>query len=193
MDSMQTKGHIISLDNKETFERVFDKYASALAFFATRLLGNRQDAEDIVSETFIKLWEKREGFRVETQVKAFLYITARNACFNSLKRGRNAIQRRNEYCNLLDTTDDHALNQITRSEVLREIHQLIEGLPRECQKVMKLRLIGKEREEIASELGISIHTVKNQIARGTYLIRKKYFNNHSLAIAWLAIKCFMPS
>lgn len=169
---MQANGHI-SLEDKQTFEYVFDKYAPALAFFATRLLGNQHDAEDIVCETFIKLWQRRNGFHLETQVKAFLYIATRNLCFNTIKKRKNADNIRATYEGIQDDADPCVLDSMVRSEVLREIHCQVQGLPPECRKITLMRILGWQNDQIAKELNISISTVKNQYARAVYLIRKK--------------------
>ena len=175
------------LDIKE-FERVYLKYVAALIFFANRIMRNKEYAEDIVAEVFIKLWEKRTGFQSELTVKAFLYISVRNACFNALKSESRRDKEQSDYHNHIEITEDFILNEITRAEVLRAILQLVQTLPPECQKVMLMRLAGLENKDIAVKLNISIHTVKNQAARGIYLVRKRYRNDQVfIAVAILKL------
>lgn len=163
--------------NIKEFERIYLKYIAALIFFANRIMRNKQHAEDIVSEVFIKLWDKRRGFDNELTVKAFLYISVRNACFNAIKSEGRRSQEQTAYNNYVGINEDFILNEITRAEVLRAILQLVKTLPPECQKVMLMRLAGMENKDIAAKLNISIHTVKNQAARGIYLMRKRYRND----------------
>lgn len=163
--------------NVKEFERIYLKYVAALIFFANRIMRNKEHAEDIVSEIFIKLWDKRTGFQSEATVKAFLYISVRNACFNALKSESRRDKEQSDYHSHVGITEDFILNEITRAEVLRAILQLVKILPPECQKVMLMRLAGMENKDIAAKLNISIHTVKNQAARGIYLMRKRYRND----------------
>jgi RNA polymerase sigma-70 factor (family 1) len=156
------------------FSYVFDHYYHALRFFANRLIQDQPAAEDIAQETLIKLWEKHSGFHSPQAIKAFLYITTRNACFNFLKRAQSGAKNHKLWLNTWDESDDFILNHLTKAEVIREIYIILEMLPPECRKVMRYYFIeGKENHEIAQLLNISIHTVKNQKARAIYLIRKK--------------------
>ncbi|HYF32515.1 MAG TPA: sigma factor [Chitinophagaceae bacterium] len=104
MQSTQSYGNDAFVIDEGNFSYLFDKYYAAVAFFANRLLKNRERAEDIVSEVFFTLWQKRAEFNAETPIKAFLYTTTRQTCFGS------------------DQADFSAQVEITRSEVLRELY-----------------------------------------------------------------------
>ena len=79
------------------FKQVFDQYFNSLVLFADRYLGEREESESLVQDTFLALWENRLEFPDELSVKAYLYSTVRNKALNVLKhlRGvkRNAINR----------------------------------------------------------------------------------------------------
>jgi RNA polymerase sigma-70 factor (family 1) len=169
------------------FTYVFDHYYHAIRFFATRLTQNPPAAEDIAQETFIKLWEKHTGFHTPQAIKAFLYITTRNACFNFMKREQAGAKNHRAWSHAWDEAEDYVLNQVTRSEVMREVFVILEMLPPECRKIMRHSFIeGRSNREIATLLNISIHTVKNQKARAIYLIRKK-LGNRSLFLLTMAL------
>jgi RNA polymerase sigma-70 factor (family 1) len=168
------------------FTYVFEHYYPALRFFATRLTQNPPAAEDIAQETFIKLWEKHTGFHTQA-IKAFLYITTRNACFNFMKREQADAKNHRDWSRAWNESEDYVLNQVTRSEVMREVYVILEMLPPECRKIMRHSFIeGRSNREIATLLNISIHTVKNQKARAIYLIRKK-LGNRSLFLITMAL------
>jgi RNA polymerase sigma-70 factor (ECF subfamily) len=66
------------------------------------------------------------------------------------------------------------LNEITRTEVLREVYAELQKLPAECRKVMQLYYQqGLDHKSISAELGVTVSTVKNQKARGLQILRKK--------------------
>ena len=179
--------HAFKEGQPRAFTYVFENYYHALRFFANRLIQDSPAAEDIAQETFIKLWEKHTGFHSPESIKAFLYITTRNACFNFIKRAQAGAKNQKMWSNSLDESDDFILNHLTRAEVVREIYIILEMLPTECRKIMRYYFIeGKENHEIASILNISIHTVKNQKARAIYLIRKK-LGQRTLMLLMLAL------
>lgn len=166
--------HDFQQGQPRAFTYVFDHYYHALRFFANKIIQDAPAAEDIVQETFIKLWEKHSGFHSPQAIKAFLYITTRNACFNFIKRAQSGAKHHKLWAHVWDESDDFILNHLTRVEVVREIFIILEMLPPECRKVVRYYFIeGKENHEIAQLLNISVHTVKNQKARAIYLIRKK--------------------
>src|SRR5687767_1865258 len=73
-------------DEPQALNAIFKMYYAPLCLFAERMLRDRPAAEDIVGDTFIKLWNRHTDFENLMNVKAFLYITTRNACLNLLKQ-----------------------------------------------------------------------------------------------------------
>lgn len=171
------------------FSSVFDHYYPALCFFASRLIQDVTAAEDIAQETLIKLWEKHEGFNNVHAIKSFLYITAKNACFNFMKRTQTGEKNHEEWSQIWDEYDDFILNQLTRAEVLREVYNMLNALPPECRKVMRHSFVdGLDNHQIAKLLNISIHTVKNQKARAIYLIKKRLGGKTLLMLSLLMLE-----
>ncbi|HEX9509830.1 MAG TPA: sigma-70 family RNA polymerase sigma factor [Puia sp.] len=69
----------------QAFASFFHLHYRPLCYFATQLVNSQQDGEDIVKDTFVKLWQKHTDFDTPQNIKAFLYITTRNACLNFLR------------------------------------------------------------------------------------------------------------
>lgn len=188
MRTFPTKQNDLLLAKVE-FEKVFETYYATLAYFACRLIKDRLNAEDIVSNIFITLWEKRSDFENEYGMKSFLYISVRNACLNSIKTNKTLIANQHAYSQLLSHEEDFVLNAITRAEVLQELYALIKTLPEECGKIMMLRLDGMDNKGIAKHQGLSIHTVKNQLSRGLSLLKGKLKNRKDLLAIAIAAFC----
>lgn len=149
-------------------------FYAPLCLFAERLTRDRLAAEDIVGESFIKLWNKRSDFGSVQNTKAFLYITTRNACLNMLKQARRDSLSQKQLAYLTGEREEYVLNEMIRAEVLQEIMLEIEKLPEQCGKVLKLGYLeGLKNQEIADLLKISVHTVKNQKARAIQLLKIK--------------------
>jgi len=158
-----------------SFEQIFSKYQSHLVFFARKLIRDQLVAEDIVTEVFIKYWNKRNNFANAIAVKAFLEVSTKNACLNHLKQ----VQYHNKQKKiLLDSSVDHEdfiLNEIIRTELITEIWDIIESLPVECRRIILLGHVkGISNIKIAQVLKLSPHTVRNQKFIGLQLIKKRH-------------------
>lgn len=164
-------------------QEIFHQFYGALCLFAGRMLHNRPVAEEIVGDTFLKLWNRHTDFENLQNVKAFLYITTRNACLNMLKQMQRESLSKKQHAYLSSDNEGFILNEIVRAEVLREIHREIENLPEQCRKIFKMSYFGgKKNMEIASMLEISVHTVKNQKARAIQLLKVKLPDRNLVAI-----------
>lgn len=170
--------------NSQVMITFFDLYYAPLCFFAYRLIRNRPAAEDIVEDSFMKLWKKHTDFESVQNIKAFLYITTRNACLNFLKQHQRDSASIRELAYLASEKEDHILNSMVRTEVLREIYQEIEKLPAQSRKVFKMSILeNMKNQDIARQLDISIHTVKNQKMRAMQLLRTKLLTRKSLSLS----------
>ncbi|PTR01558.1 RNA polymerase sigma-70 factor (ECF subfamily) [Mucilaginibacter yixingensis] len=151
------------------FKLIFEEYYQRLSYFTRTIVGD-EEAEDIVQETFVKLWERADTFDNTTSIKAFLYLTAKNACLN--------VTRHNKIIKLHETqatevSEDNLLFNIIRHEVIGEIRAAVDQLPEGYRKVIYLSYFeGKTNQETAEMLNISINTVKTQKLRGFKILRE---------------------
>jgi RNA polymerase sigma-70 factor (family 1) len=158
----------------DALQSLLKQFYSPLCLFADRLLRDQAAAEDIVGESFIKLWNKRSNFESLQNIKAFLYITVRNACLNYLKQAKRDSLNQKQLAYITGEKEEFVLNEMIRAEVLKEIMQEIEKLPEQCGKVLRLGYLeGLRNQEIADLLQVSVHTVKNQKARAIQLLKIK--------------------
>lgn len=156
------------------FNHLYKEYYASLVFFARKLVRDRPAAEDIVTDVFIKLWEKQLHFDLPMQAKAFLYISTRNACLNHLQRSGHEARSLEGLAQTSATSQDNILREILRAELLRQLARVVESLPAQCRKVVRMSYLqGYSNREIASKLQLSINTVRNQKVRGIWLLRKR--------------------
>lgn len=157
------------------FAYFFNSLYSSLLYYATRILENQADAEDIVEDSFIKVWEKHTTFSNPKVIKAYLYTTVKNTCINFLRREQRMQQREQDLSRHGENDyENFVLHEMIRAEVIREIHANIESLPGACRRVFKMLYIqGKSVREIAEELQVSVSTIKSQRAKGLILLRKQ--------------------
>ena len=156
-------------------KKVFYEYHRPLCFFAEKIVKDKADAEDIVEDVFIKLWQKEPDFSRYKNIKAALYIAVKHACFNHIRQQQRQQARLDEFTHDAMQADEHfALLEIVRAEVLREVYDALQLLPEQCRTVMYLAYLkGWENKKIAHHLNIHTSTVKTQKARGILALRKK--------------------
>jgi RNA polymerase sigma-70 factor (ECF subfamily) len=159
-----------------------DLYYPALCHFAVSLLGDIQAAQDVVTEVFVVLWKKNRDFETLQNIKAFLYISTRNACLNHIKRQQRDTAMKSGLSNYLSADrEEFALNEMIRAEVLQQIYEAIEALPSQCRKVFKLCYMeGLSNLEVAERFSISVNTVKNHKVKALGLLRLKFLNTPSM-------------
>jgi RNA polymerase sigma-70 factor (ECF subfamily) len=170
------------------FKAVYDMFFPSLCFFAKRLVDNDAEGEDIAADSFIKLIHRHESFDTLPNIKAFLYITTRNACLNFLRFSQRQAASKKEMALLQDETEEHVLSHMMHAEVLGEVENEIEQLPRRCKEIFKLIYYErKSADEIATMLDISINTVWVQRAKAIQLVRTNLLKKGMLSI----LLCFL--
>jgi RNA polymerase sigma-70 factor (family 1) len=156
---------------KPDYIKVYQTFYPALCFFARRMIKDGPAAEDIVTDIFVKYWEKQFEFKTVYNVKAFLYISTRNACLNHINKV-NYQSRIREGIQHVTGEIWSSLNECIYNDVLYLVFTIINELPEKCKQVMLLSFFnGEKSSEVAEQMNISIHTVRNQKARGLKLIK----------------------
>ncbi|HVI48456.1 MAG TPA: RNA polymerase sigma-70 factor [Chitinophaga sp.] len=152
------------------FKELFDSRFAALCLFAGKLTGCRKAAEDLVQETFIRYWERREFYTPST-AQAFLYKTVRNLCLDWLKHQEVRKRYLFRSSHVMEESSI-IIDRIIQVEVLRQLKDAIDSLPHRCREVITLSLKeGLKNHEIAAQLGVSVNTVKTQKQRALQLLR----------------------
>lgn len=163
------------------FKVVFDLFYVELRYFIEKVISDPEQAEDITSETFIKLFNRCEHFNTQQNIKAFLFITARNNCFDYL-RYKKRLQVRQKALRLemmAQLSDDHFYeNGQLEAAVVAKIYKAVEDLPEECKKIFKMLYYQQmEQAEVARQLDINVSTVRSQKSRALKLLRISLTNN----------------
>ena len=155
------------------FEAIYRRYHLRILFFAQRFV-SEADAKDVVSESFIRLWEKRMDFSTMGAVAQFLFVTSRNRCLNLVRHRVLQQHKQNEILRLLETSEEADLfAEAVTTEVLRLLHEEIQRLPTRMQEIFILSFQeGLKPRQIAERLGLSVQTVSNQKVSAIRLLRE---------------------
>jgi RNA polymerase sigma-70 factor (ECF subfamily) len=175
----------------EAFTTIYKRYYSTLYYFVKRFVPEREDAEDLTADVFVKLWKLRSNLHTIKNIEAFLYITGRNTCLDFLRhiQRRNMRQKDLIYA-LLQEPEEGQLEEDIKTLVLRIIHEEIEKLPRSTRKVFKMAYLdGMSNSDIAAALDINNQSVRNYKLRAAKLLRIALLNRNMLVGAFFTIYC----
>lgn len=171
--------------DERAFRQLFHHFYPALYNFTKKLTSDPEEAKDIVSHTFQKLFERNKLFETETNIKAFLYITARNNSLNYLNSQKTKTNRQREYAR--EMSDDELLvyDYEIMERLVDKVDAAIENLPERCRDIFKLLYYKQLKPaEIAELMDISVDTVYVQKNRAIKALRLM-LGDHSMAIVWL--------
>ena len=165
---------------QDAYRYLFDRHYVILCRFANELVGDPFLAETIVGDVIFHLWETRKNLDINISLRAYLVRAVRNRCYNHIASERE--RKEVNFSRLASfeqdwetrpSSDEHPLGILLEKELEREIVRSIDSLSDECKRVFKKsRFERKKNEEIATELGISVNTVKYHIKMALARLRQ---------------------
>lgn len=178
--------------DKRAFEELFQKYYSLLVVFANKMVKDMDSAKEIVQDTFVGFYEKREEIKIHTSLKAHLFQSVRNRSLNYLKR-ENTI--RNHHQIIESESKDDVLNfndTIEEVELEQKIYAAINSLPDKCQEIFRMsRFEGLTNQEIADHLTLSKRTVETQISKALRIIRERLTDYLGVVVVGIMLLYFL--
>ncbi|KAF5072405.1 Sigma-70, region 4 [anaerobic digester metagenome] len=159
--------------NRIEFENIYVVHYSRMKRFAQEYVVREEDAENIVQDVFLDLWEQNFLLLTHTNLFAYLFTTLKNRCIDFLRHKtivQNTAQKlQDDYTKALqmkfqslEAFDEQLFSE---PDIETIIQNAIESLPERCREIFVLNKIeGKKQKTIAQELNISINTVENQMA-----------------------------
>lgn len=162
----------IKQGDQDVFRILYSEFYIGLCIHARRFLGNKESAEEMVQEVFLRLWERHEYIDIHETIGAYLFQSVRNACLNHLKHLQVVQKFEQEITeNLKDAEDYYTLTQengqsiYLAHELENHIYKAIDELPEQCRNIFKMsRFDGLKNQEIANKKGVTINTVQKQIS-----------------------------
>lgn len=161
--------HRIASGDESAFTTLFYQFGPRLHSYLTGLTKSETAAEELVQNTFMRIWLNRYQMPELTNPSAWIYRVASNEAFNFLKR-KNIEQKVLHQINPADELS--AADDVAYNELKRNVAEAIASLPEKRRKIYQLaREEGMKPAVIAEELGISVNTVKNTLAEAQKNIR----------------------
>lgn len=141
---------------------------ASLRRYVRRFLGDAEDVEDVLHETFLRVYRAARGQHIRSP-KAFLFTTAKHVALSELSR---LPRRRTETLGAVEVSDERlgarpVERQAEDAEALSRLARVYAALPEKCRQVLWLRKIdGLSHRQIARRLGIAVSTVEKHLAKG---------------------------
>jgi len=160
--------NLINEKSAIAFQLLFKLYRIKLLHFAYGYISNKEDAEEIIQDIFIKIWNTEN---IHTNLNGYIYKITRNACLDYLRKKKLTLNVENNTSQIIASINYNALADDLSSQIIeRELEDAIlkaaEYLPEKCKNVFLLsRIEGLKHKEISKELNISTKTVENHITK----------------------------
>jgi len=162
------------------FERMHRAYYLPLCSYAKGFVKQKEESEDIVSEFFTTLAEKKDNIFITGELKSYLYRGVKNNCLDFLRHDKIKRVHSEQVLSLhangerLLTYDDHSPHSILESqEIEEEMKKAIDKLSKQQREIVLMRLEGYSYQKIAEKINISEGTVCKHINRAKTLLWKK--------------------
>ncbi len=167
-----------------SFDSIYHRYVRELFFLSFGYVGDELDAQDIVQEAFIYLWDNKSTLKPNSNLQAYLRAIVKNASLNCLRN----LKIREKHNVIIKGKEDVLYNSLSLPEEqetldndfeskLALVRNKLEQLPGACKKIFIMSVIeGYTYKEVSKEMGISVNTVKSQIK----IAYKKIRNNVKL-------------
>ncbi len=163
---------LLEAGNKDAFKQLFVKYYSPLSEYACHFIPD-DDAEELVQELMLFIWENRENLIIESSLKSYLFTAVRYRCLNAIKR--NQYHQRIHgviYEKIKDQFEDPDYYVV--NELAENIEKAINELPDVFRETFYRSRFGDNTNvQIAAELGVSVKTVEYRIKQSLKILRIK--------------------
>lgn len=164
IDNPLTKALIAKGDQKK-FRQLIEITSDELLLFAVSFLRNREVAEEVISDVFVRIWQNKSELETIKNLRSYLFISVKNGCLSHLRKsGKEKIISIDEFSDFHFIPVEGPENDIIEKETLDQIYEVIEKLPPKCKMAFTLAKInGLKYKEIADIMGVSEKTVNNHL------------------------------
>jgi RNA polymerase sigma-70 factor (ECF subfamily) len=177
--------------DRDTYNIFFNELYPKVKFYCYEITKDQMEAEDIAVHAIVKFWERgTEGFKSMNEVRAFIFIIAKNRSFDFIKHKnvQKAHHKQLAYLNpqVQESTAELALYKM---EMVNALLQEIENLPEQRREIFKLVYLQRmPRPKVAEKLNISLTTVHGHCANAAKQLRE-IFSEKELILLLLIVAC----
>lgn len=172
----------IKKGNIKAFEQLFRDLYVPLCAYANKFITDHNKSEELVQETFYKLWKNRESLNIRISLKSYLYKSVQNSCLLSIQHEKVKEKYRLHILHTDNTQGNETPDKLLEEKELdKSIRETMNELPERCREIFYLnRYEGLKYREIAEKLSISQKTVEANISKALKLLRKNIGNKYRI-------------
>jgi RNA polymerase sigma-70 factor (ECF subfamily) len=169
--------------DRKAFAVLFDRYHASVARFALRFVGDRERAEELTQDIFVKLYRNAKAWRPTAKFKTFLFRVATNHCLNEVRRGEYRVDHTSMSAGpaeeeggleLAGAEAEQPDQVVAGRELERAVGEALKGMSeRERAAFTMCRFEGMAYRDIAEALEVSEASVKSLIHRATLAVARK--------------------
>jgi len=175
--------------SKEAFHLLFDTFGPKIHAFALSYLKNKEDAEELLQDVFLKLWEIRASLDVSKNIKSLLFKISINLIYDFIRR-KNIEKAYLNYSGLSQSYSNNTWNEVIYNDMLENLNLLVNTMPKQRQRIFQLsKEAGLSNDEIAKELNLSRRTVENQIYRAVSFLKDKLVTGSLPVLLFFFLHC----
>lgn len=168
--------------DEQAFRQVFDMQLNSLTYFAQSLLERRDEADDVVSASFFKLWQRRANFSTMSGIRSFLYTTVRNQCFDLLKH-REVVLSAHKQMEVREEMPSFE-SAMYQGQLIELIYTEIQLLPERPRNILTWSFLEDlSTADIAKRLGLKESSVRSEKTRALVQLRSVLRNRDLWQIA----------
>ncbi len=156
--------HLLHEDSEEAFTEIYNRYAEKLAGFAAAKLYNLDDAQDVIHDLFVGLWQERKSLIIHQTLEGYLFTKVRSRIIDKIRKNITREEYAKALAGLNASLEPEVDQRIAVRELEKTIEQALEGLSPRVKEIYRLsRESNLSIREIADRLQLSEQTVKNQL------------------------------
>jgi RNA polymerase sigma-70 factor (ECF subfamily) len=173
----------IKAGNMFAFDALYRKYNKKLYKFGYSILKSTEEAENLIQDVFLNLWENRHKVEKNSSIKSYVFTITYNSAISIIRKKARESQFI-EYLKTLQDINVEPVNvELEYNELTSKLDEIINELPRRQKEVYLLHKVeGLKYNEIAERLNISVNTIENHMSHALKTIRKKLGNYSLIAI-----------
>jgi RNA polymerase sigma-70 factor (ECF subfamily) len=170
------------------FEELFKQTFPRMLGYCRLFIHDQAQANDLVQDCFLRLWEKRQTIDPRQSVESLLFVMLRNRCLNHLRDQKNELIEKkisnleeNELQHLYQLDFTGREEKSIEEQLIEAIRESVEELPEKRRLVfIKAKIEGKKNKDVAEELGISVKAVEKHLHQAKEQIRKEMLEKFPL-------------
>jgi RNA polymerase sigma-70 factor (family 1) len=165
---------LLTSNDRGAFTEIYNRYWKKLFAIAANKINDLDEAEEIVQDIFVSLWNRRENLYITSNLGSYLAVSVKYRVIKALEKYSHA-QKYSDYSkNVISIVDNSTEEWLEFEELRAKLSEFVAELPQKCQLVFRLsRESGFSQKRIAEELEISEKTVEAHLTKALKTLRAR--------------------